>query len=102
MSTTTTATLTVGTEYSYSVTTSHADFWFAQGREAGHRSLGYLKGRECSPGKNNRSCPKCYDQRETRSSEIVAVQHYMDNSTEVTLADGTTHLAVAPSGDICF
>lgn len=102
MSTTTTTALTIGSEYSYSTIVSHADFWFAKGSEKGHRSLGFRKGRECSPGNGNRSCTKCYDQWEDHTSTIVAIQHYMDNSVEVTLADGTTHTAVMPHGDVCF
>lgn len=92
----------VGESFDYQVIVSKADYWFAQGRESGHRSLGFQKGRECSPGRSNRSCPKCFDQWETRTSTVTAVVAYMDNSTEVHLADGTRRTVVAPHGDACF
>lgn len=49
-----------------------------------------------------RACPECFDQWETRTSTVVGVQHWMDNSIEVALADGVTRTVVAPHGDACF
>lgn len=92
----------IGDEYTYEVIVSHADYWFAKGREAGHKILGFQKGRECSPGRGNRSCPKCYDQWEERTSRIVDVQRFMDNSTELVLEDGKRVMYVQPHGDVCF
>lgn len=76
---------------------------------AGHRTTRNIKTetghirhtRECDP-EGKRACPKCFDQWETRTSTVVGVQHWMDNSIEVTLADGTRRTVVAPHGDVCF
>ncbi|UDL15194.1 hypothetical protein SEA_PONS_34 [Gordonia phage Pons] len=92
----------IGDDFSYEVIVSHADYWFKQGREAGHRSLGLNKGRECSPGLRNRTCTKCFDQWETRTAKVVDVQMFMDNSTEVVLDNGVRRTVVAPHGDACF
>jgi len=48
------------------------------------------------------ACTECFDQWETRTSTVVDVQHWMDNSVEVVLADGTRRTVVAPHGDACF
>ncbi|AMS02737.1 hypothetical protein BJD55_gp029 [Gordonia phage Yvonnetastic] len=92
----------IGDTYTYSRLTSKADYWARQfPGPVGHRDLGFLKGRECSPN-NDRSCTLCYDQWERHTSTVVDIQHYMDNSVEVILKDGTRHTAVAPHGDACY
>ena len=102
----------IGDTYTYDVIVSERE-WGYGGTSgfspAGHRDTGYIKTetghlrftRECDP-KGERACPKCFDQWKKRTSTVVSVQHYMDNSTEVVLADGTRHTAVAPHGDACF
>lgn len=104
----------VGDEFSYSVIVSRGQrsagsSWAPEG----HRELGRImvdtpqgrkiKGyaRECDP-QADRSCPVCYDQWETRTSTVVKVQYWMDNSIEVVLADGARRQVEAPHGDVCF
>ncbi|QGJ95986.1 hypothetical protein PBI_YARN_29 [Gordonia phage Yarn] len=92
----------VGDDFTYEVIVSEADYWFAKGNKPGHKILGFQKGRECSPGKRNYSCPKCYDQWEERTAKIVDVQRFMDNSIEVVLENGVRRTVVPPHGDVCF
>lgn len=105
----------VGDEFTYGVIVSAAsknwlqDCWAPEG----HRELGYLwvdtprgrkiKGfaRQCDPNAD-RVCPVCFDQWETRTSTVVEVRHWMDNSIEVILEDGARRQVVAPHGDACF
>lgn len=116
MSTTTTSTVpAVGDEFSYSVLVSEASFWHQRGNESGHKKLGpvwtapagspdrKLRGwaRECDPHAE-RTCTLCFDQWETRTSRVVSVDYYMDNSVEVTLEDGARRTVIAPHGDACF
>lgn len=96
---------TVGELHEYSVIVSKADFWHRRGDEKGHMFLGFKPGvgfpRECDPD-NTRSCHLCYDQWEVRTSPVVSVVPYMDNSIEVRLEDGTRHNVVQPHGDVCY
>lgn len=95
----------IGDEFEYSVLVSECEFWYEQGREDGHRHLGFKPGvgliRECDPD-NTRSCPKCFDQWEVRTSTVTDLAYYMDNSIEVRLADGARRTIVAPHGDACY
>ena len=95
----------IGDKFEYSVLVSKADYWHRLGREDGHRSLGFKPGvgfpRECDPD-GTYSCPMCYDQWGKRTSTVVSVDHYMDNSIEVRLADGTRREVTPPSGDACY
>lgn len=104
----------VGDEFTYSVIVSRKkNDTFSPWAPEGHRSLGTvwvdtpegrkIKGyaRECDP-QAERSCPDCYDQWEQRTSTVVRVQYWMDNSIDVVLADGETRTVVAPHGDACF
>lgn len=92
----------IGDVWTYQVIVSEADYWHKKGNEPGHRYLGFQKGRECSPGAKNQSCPLCFDQWETRTAKIVDVQRFMDNSVEIVLDNGTRRMVVDPYGDACF
>lgn len=105
----------VGDEFSYSVIVSEKKYghngmtW----RPEGHRELGRvmvdtpegrkIKGwaRECDPTAD-RVCPDCFDQWETRTSTVVEVRYWMDNSVDVILANGEFRTVVVPHGDVCF
>lgn len=49
-----------------------------------------------------RACTECFDQYEPRTSTVVKIVPWMDNSVEIVLADGHWHEIVAPHGDACF
>lgn len=93
----------IGDKFEYSVLASKADWRYKHSiTEPGHQFIGgTLGGRECDP-EGTYSCPMCYDQWEKRTSTVVSVDHYMDNSIEVTLADGARREVVAPHGDRCY
>lgn len=47
-------------------------------------------------------CGTCNGVTTHHTSTVESVIPYMDNSIEVKLADGHTHMLVAPHGDVCF
>ncbi len=99
----------VGDTFTYATIVTKADYWYSQGKEAGHRRNGHIKTdtgdmrftRECDP-RGERACPKCFNQWQIRTSTVTDVRYFADNSSEVTLADGTRRTVDGPSGDVCF
>lgn len=77
--------LTKGTEVTYSRTTGSK---MIQNRPF-----------ECRP---MCQCGTCNGVTTHHTSTVESVISYMDNSIEVKLADGHTHMLVAPHGDVCF
>lgn len=47
-------------------------------------------------------CGTCNGVTTHHTSTVKSVVSYMDNSIEVKLDDGYTHMLVAPHGDVCF
>lgn len=104
----------VGDTYSYRVAITRAtrtrdQEWPGNHGTVGEHRRGWFKDNTGKPYvalgcdlDNKGACPECFDQYETRTSAVAKVQHWMDNSVEVTLADGTTHMAVWPHGDACY
>lgn len=98
----------IGDTYKYAHLASRAARYYMTGQASGHRFIdtgqpkrGLLSPRECDPHATG-GCVKCYDQWEDRKSTVTNVVRYMDNSTEVHLADGTRHEVVPPHGDACY
>jgi hypothetical protein len=104
----------IGDSFAYEVIVSHASLpqdhsWPGNHGVVGEHKRGWFKD---ANGKSyvahgcdldrKRACAECFDQWQTRTSTVVSVQHYMDNSIEVVLADGTRRTVVAPNGDACF
>lgn len=104
----------VGDEFTYDVIVSRATrpqdhSWPGTHGVVGEHKRGWFKDENGKPYVTHgcdldrkRACPECFDQRERRTSTVVRVDHWMDNSIEVVLADGARRQVVAPHGDACF